>query len=492
MDHVPPELLVRVLRASAERSPEPLYAGPFAQSEGMDRSELDRALDRLRLAGLVRLTEWVAGKGQGYVVTPEGATALANPQFPNLARMADSFQQPAPVPHDDSETMELRRTDTAWDRGEAVRATLLEVPPPVVTMSLLALNILVFVAGGVIATQRGIPIGDYVAFSPNNKALFLLHDEMGALSPIEALGYGQWWRLLTYCFVHLGALHILLNMYFLFSVGPRLESMWGRGGFLFLYLLSGIAGGVAVVLADSAAVGASGALCGLLTSMVFWIWLNRPYLGAQLSSMWLRNVFFNIILIALVSMMPRVSAAGHFGGGLAGLAIAFPMTYWRFGSPWQRRLGLIGMIAVALAVVGLYIGADVAHGDAYRARVVEAYREDARQVHNVIVKMLQQAPALAKDDDKEKVRREVNDARQKLQNAMSEPPHLAPYAGPELKAKINDIDNFMKVSAELFESIAASIERPAAENLEATRHLLDQTRRWNEARRKVFTFTAPQ
>ena len=70
------ENLESVLRLIAGAGPGPWYPKVHAESSGVDRDSLDAPLEKLRLAGMVRLTDWVKDHGQGYVLTPEGMTAL--------------------------------------------------------------------------------------------------------------------------------------------------------------------------------------------------------------------------------------------------------------------------------------------------------------------------------------------------------------------------------------------------------------------------------
>src|ERR1700693_1515466 len=81
MAEIADELLLEVLKASAQSSPEPLYPAAFAAYSGLERNLLDQALDYLRLRGLVAFTDWVQGKGQGYALTSEGDKVLQNPRL---------------------------------------------------------------------------------------------------------------------------------------------------------------------------------------------------------------------------------------------------------------------------------------------------------------------------------------------------------------------------------------------------------------------------
>ena len=78
------------------------------------------------------------------------------------------------------------------------------------------------------------------------------------------------YQLVTHMFAHGGFLHILLNMYALWIFGTVLEKVWGPKRFLIFYLACGLAAGVAqMLLSDAPAVGASGAIMGLLAAFAF-------------------------------------------------------------------------------------------------------------------------------------------------------------------------------------------------------------------------------
>ena len=69
-----------ILRLCATAAPNPWYPSEYVRSTGIPRDNLDLPLERLRVGGLIRLTVWVKGTGQGYVLTPEGEEALQSPR----------------------------------------------------------------------------------------------------------------------------------------------------------------------------------------------------------------------------------------------------------------------------------------------------------------------------------------------------------------------------------------------------------------------------
>jgi membrane associated rhomboid family serine protease len=165
---------------------------------------------------------------------------------------------------------------------------------------------------------------------------------------------GQWWRLVSYCFVHGGIIHLGMNMFVLYMFGSLVEKMWGRARFLILYLVSGMGGAVLQLVVQPNGpqlVGASGCLCGLLGSMGVWVIMNRPYLPAKLASSWMNNLIMNVMLIAFISLVPGVSWAGHLGGGIAGAVVSVPLVWSLYGEGAKRSLGWAGTAAVPLACV---------------------------------------------------------------------------------------------------------------------------------------------
>ena len=100
-----------------------------------------------------------------------------------------------------------------------------------------------------------------IFFAAANIAIFLLTDFMGdtqsaeyierwgGMFPPRIYGEGQYWRLLSSCFLHYGADHLTNNMVLLCCVGSRVEKLTGHWKTLTIYLLSGICGSLLSCLA---------------------------------------------------------------------------------------------------------------------------------------------------------------------------------------------------------------------------------------------------
>src|ERR671922_2809410 len=119
---------------------------------------------------------------------------------------------------------------------------------------------------------------------------------------------GDWWRLLTAAFLHYGPFHLGLNMLALWWFGAPLEEALGRGRYLLLYLVSGLAGSAGALLLSPnvATVGASGAIFGILGA-AFVLERQRTYvLGGGAMSIIVLNLAFTFFI-------PGISIGGHLG-----------------------------------------------------------------------------------------------------------------------------------------------------------------------------------
>jgi membrane associated rhomboid family serine protease len=104
----------------------------------------------------------------------------------------------------------------------------------------------------------------------------LLH-KMGAnFAPITLL-QNQYWRLLTFGFLHAGIIHLALNSYALMEFGPMAEAALGKKVFVFIYILTGVVGGLTSILVNplQTSVGASASICGVLGAFIFVSWFKR-------------------------------------------------------------------------------------------------------------------------------------------------------------------------------------------------------------------------
>ncbi len=146
--------------------------------------------------------------------------------------------------------------------------------------------------------------------------------EFGAKDNVSILA-GQVWRLVTPVFLHAGLVHLGVNMYSLFALGPPVERFFGAPRMLALYLLSGISGVIfSLAFNPYPSVGASGAIFGLLGALAMFLYLHRGLFGPA-GGMQLRQLIIVGALNLLVgARTPGIDLWGHVGGLVAGAACA--------------------------------------------------------------------------------------------------------------------------------------------------------------------------
>lgn len=161
---------------------------------------------------------------------------------------------------------------------------------------------------------------------------------------------GEYWRLFTSMFVHIGVVHLVVNLWFGFSWAAPMEKMLGSARFLLVYLASGLAGSALSVIGhDVVAAGASGALSGLIgaTLVAF-----RAHLGSW-SKLWanppLRRTIITAIIWLVIGPFIRFDSFAHVGGLLAGGAIT-----WALISRSTRRLVTALVCTAILIAVSLH------------------------------------------------------------------------------------------------------------------------------------------
>ncbi|MBN8856579.1 MAG: hypothetical protein BGO55_23985 [Sphingobacteriales bacterium 50-39] len=136
---------------------------------------------------------------------------------------------------------------------------------------------------------------------------------------------GQWWRLLTCCFVHIGIIHILMNMYAFLYIGLLLEPYLGRWKFTIAYLLTGIAASTTSLYWhwNDAAVsaGASGAIFGMYG--VFLAMLTTNLIHPEKRKPLLRSIGFFVLFNLGFGTLGTIDNSAHIGGLISGLLIGY-------------------------------------------------------------------------------------------------------------------------------------------------------------------------
>ncbi len=204
----------------------------------------------------------------------------------------------------------MRCPDCARQRT-AVKTIRNTVRRPEVTLALIAINVVAFLAEGSISLTGG-PTGGKVY---EEGSLF------GSLEGFPTLGvaHGQWWRIVAGGFLHENLLHIGFNMYVLYVLGVMLEPALGRLRFGVIYAVSLLAGSLGALLVSphSITVGASGAVFGIMGAAAVEMRARQiPLMQSGVGGLILINLVISFTL-------PGISWGGHVGGLIAGALCAF-------------------------------------------------------------------------------------------------------------------------------------------------------------------------
>jgi len=133
---------------------------------------------------------------------------------------------------------------------------------------------------------------------------------------------GEWWRLVTAGFLHGGLMHIAMNMWVLYDLGPQVEEIYGTHRFLVIYLLSSAGGFLASTYwSNTLSIGASAALFGLIGAMIALGVRSQTSMGAAIRGMYIRYAIGGL----LFGLLPyfHIDNAAHIGGLATGFATAY-------------------------------------------------------------------------------------------------------------------------------------------------------------------------
>lgn len=175
---------------------------------------------------------------------------------------------------------------------------------PILTYSLIVINLFVFL----LLTLAGGSTNTYVLITFGAKVN-------------ELISAGEVWRLFTSMFLHIGIIHLAFNSFALYALGPLVEEIAGRWRFLLIYISSGLMGSLAsFYFTDAISAGASGAIFGLLGSLVAYSRKNP--------ALWKSGFGKNLVIIIMLNLslgilQPGIDNFAHLGGLFCGLILGF-------------------------------------------------------------------------------------------------------------------------------------------------------------------------
>ena len=203
---------------------------------------------------------------------------------------------------------------SAQAEGEAANGPggrRLRLRRPAVTFALIGVNVLVYL---------GMVLGGVSPMQPNSLQLIRWGADFGPLTLT-----GQWWRLLSSNYVHIGLVHLALNMWCLFDLGFLAENLYGRWTFLALYLCTGVGGSLASLVRNPLTVsaGASGAIFGVAGALISTLHFGDLPLARESLKTSLRSLLlfagYNLVYGFLKG---GIDNGAHLGGLASGPAAA--------------------------------------------------------------------------------------------------------------------------------------------------------------------------
>jgi membrane associated rhomboid family serine protease len=223
-----------------------------------------------------------------------------------------------------------------------------------------ATNVLLAAIGAVFLAEFLRAGPDSLFLGPSSRQLY----DMGAASAffplfqptlrfLPGIATGQYWRLVTSMFLHIGIIHLAFNAYALWLFGTVIEQELGRLRFLLIYFTTGIfasAASYAFGTPGAVGAGASGAIFGLFGAFFAYNYRRR---GSALAAARLQQMVRLIVLNAILALsLHFIDWRAHLGGLVAGVAAGYAAEGW--GTLSKRRVILVvGFVAILVAAGGL-------------------------------------------------------------------------------------------------------------------------------------------
>ena len=194
------------------------------------------------------------------------------------------------------------------NNNNTVKASKLDkifsIKKPIITYAIIAICAIVFILMG---------------GATDGKTLLSFGANLGLL-----VKQGEIYRLLTCAFVHIGIIHLVVNMYSLYVIGSQVENFYGKIKYLLIYLISAVCGSIlSIGFTDNViSAGASGAIFGLLGAILYFGVKYRTYLGQTIKSQVIPIILINL---AIGFTTTGIDNAAHIGGLIGGVLSAMAL-----------------------------------------------------------------------------------------------------------------------------------------------------------------------
>lgn len=186
----------------------------------------------------------------------------------------------------------------------------------------------------------------------SDKAIILLGAKWN-----EGITNGEYWRFITCTFLHGNLFHLFLNLAAMYIFGQEVESIYGTFRFLLIYLLSSWGAGLAsYTFSAGIAIGASGALFGIIGGLIIFFFRQREKVTG--ANMKFKSMYTLVLInLALGFLLPRIDNSAHIGGLVTGLLSSWFISpeYKIEKSESNERLEVIQKSDRARVLSGLFL-----------------------------------------------------------------------------------------------------------------------------------------
>ena len=204
---------------------------------------------------------------------------------------------------------------------------------PVVTYTILAINIIVFILMYILGNG-----------SKDVQTLLNFGANYGLL-----IKNGEYYRLITSAFLHIGLIHLLVNSYALYVIGPQVESFFGKTKYIIIYLMSAVFGNLlSMLFTDGISAGASGAIFGLLGSILYFGYHYRVYLDGVLKSQIIPLIVLNLLIGFTLS---GIDNAAHIGGLVGGVLVSMAVGVKYKSTNTEKTNGIVMSIIMLVFLI---------------------------------------------------------------------------------------------------------------------------------------------
>lgn len=249
----------------------------------------------------------------------------------------------------------------------------------------------------------GKPFFTYILLAINVLIFLLLELNGGSTQTETLIQYGakynpdiidgQWWRLISSMFLHIGFIHLFMNMLAVFYIGATVERIYGSWRFLLIYFMAGIGGSLAsFAFTTNVSAGASGALFGLFGALLFFGLKYKKIFFQTMGSGILLLIGINIVFGFTVQ---QIDMGAHIGGLIAGFIAAAIVHLPKKKSFLLQFIALIVYLVLVIGI-GVFGVHNNLNSDAYQLTKIEALNDQANyeEVVDVATEALKNAGEL--------------------------------------------------------------------------------------------------